>query len=85
VNTALDETGATLGPLLVALVLLLGGSYRAGYALLLISTALALGWLVGSVSMGLLYDRSRVALVALAVLAQLASLPLFIAARRMQR
>lgn len=84
-NTALDETGATLGPLLVALVLLLGGSYRAGYALLLISTALALGWLVGSVSMGLLYDRSRVALVALAVLAQLASLPLFIAARRMQR
>lgn len=42
VNTALDETGATLGPLVVALVLLLGGDYRAGYALLPVSSALAL-------------------------------------------
>src|SRR5207248_2299799 len=42
VNTALDETGATLGPLIVALVLLLGGNYRTGYALLLISSLLAL-------------------------------------------
>jgi MFS family permease len=42
VNTALDETGATLGPVLIALVLLYGGSYRAGYALLLISSVLAL-------------------------------------------
>ena len=41
-NTALDETGATLGPLLIALVLFLKGSYRTGYAMLLISTALAL-------------------------------------------
>jgi hypothetical protein len=37
VNTALDETGATVGPLLIALVLFLKGSYRTGYALLLIS------------------------------------------------
>jgi predicted MFS family arabinose efflux permease len=43
VNTALDETGATLGPLIVALVLLLHGDYRTGYALLLASSALALG------------------------------------------
>ena len=42
VNTALDETGATLGPLLIALVLFLKGSYRTGYALLLISGVLAL-------------------------------------------
>jgi MFS family permease len=42
VNTALDETGATLGPLLIALVLFLGGSYRAGFATLLISAVLAL-------------------------------------------
>ena len=34
------------------------------------------GWLIGSVAMGLLYERSRVALVCVAVLAQLASLPL---------
>src|SRR5947207_6164231 len=46
VNTALDETGATLGPLLIALVLLSGGNYRAGYALLLISSLLALASLV---------------------------------------
>src|SRR5438477_952902 len=30
-NNALDETGATLGPLLMALVLVLKGSYRTGY------------------------------------------------------
>jgi len=42
-NTALDEIGATLGPLIVALVLFLGGNYRAAYALLLISALLTLG------------------------------------------
>src|SRR5436189_1567675 len=42
VNTALDETGATLGPLLIALVLFLKGSYRTGYALLLITSILVL-------------------------------------------
>jgi hypothetical protein len=42
VNTALDETGATVGPLIIALVLLLKGDYRTGYALLLISSVLAL-------------------------------------------
>ena len=41
-NTALDETGATLGPLIIALVLFFKGSYRAGYALLLIAVVLAL-------------------------------------------
>jgi hypothetical protein len=46
VNTAMDETGATLGPLVIALVLLWGGDYRAGYALLLISSSLALASLV---------------------------------------
>ena len=42
VNTAMDEIGATLGPLLIALVLFLKGSYQTGYALLLISSVLAL-------------------------------------------
>ena len=42
VNSALDETGATIGPLLMALVLFLHGSYRTGFALLLISSVLAL-------------------------------------------
>jgi MFS family permease len=42
VNTALDETGATVGPLLIALVLFLKGSYKIGYALLLIPALSAL-------------------------------------------
>ncbi|WP_292450002.1 MFS transporter [Mesorhizobium sp.] len=42
VNTALDEIGATVGPLVIALVLLLNGDYRMGYALLSISAVLAL-------------------------------------------
>jgi MFS family permease len=46
VNTALDETGATIGPLLMALVLFSKGSYRTGYALLLVSSLLALTSLV---------------------------------------
>src|SRR5437764_463625 len=35
-NTALDQTGATVGPLFIAGVLLLKGNYQTGYALLLI-------------------------------------------------
>ena len=42
VNTALDETGATIGPLLVAGVLLVKGSYQTAYALLLLSSLLTL-------------------------------------------
>ncbi len=48
VNTALDETGATLGPLLMASVLFLKGGERLGYALLLASSAAALGTLVAA-------------------------------------
>lgn len=40
-NTALDETGATVGPLLIAVALYRHASYRTGYSLLLISAALA--------------------------------------------
>src|ERR1041384_125635 len=45
-NTALDETGATVGPLLIALALYLKAGFRAGYGLLLISSLLALVTLV---------------------------------------
>jgi len=45
-NTALDETGATIGPLLMALALSRGMSYRTSYSLLLISASLALVALV---------------------------------------
>jgi predicted MFS family arabinose efflux permease len=40
-HQTLDQAGATVGPLVMALVLLLHGSYRTGYALLLVSAALA--------------------------------------------
>jgi MFS family permease len=45
VNNALDQIGGVLGPLLMALVLLLKGNYRTGYTVLLVSAILALGTL----------------------------------------
>src|SRR5207253_384481 len=47
-NTALDETGATIGPLVVAFILFLNGDYRTAYALLLISAVLALAALTAA-------------------------------------
>ena len=44
-NTALDETGATLGPIVMALVLARGGTHRNGYALLLVPAIFALATL----------------------------------------
>jgi predicted MFS family arabinose efflux permease len=41
-NTALDETGATIGPLLMALMLFRHSSYRTAYTTLLMSSLLAL-------------------------------------------
>jgi MFS family permease len=41
-----------------------------------------LGWLIGSVAAGLLYDTSRTALVVFAVAVQVASIPIFIAGSR---
>lgn len=40
-NSALDETGAALGPLAMAAVLALGYGYRVGFAVLLVPTVLA--------------------------------------------
>lgn len=47
-NTAMDETGATLGPLLMAVALYLHADFRAGYGLLLISSLLALASLTAA-------------------------------------
>ena len=52
------------------------GLYYVGYGV---------GWLIGSVATGLLYDRSRIALIAFAMITQLASLPVFVMARRQER
>jgi predicted MFS family arabinose efflux permease len=45
-NTALDETGATIGPLFIALAMYRHASYRASYAWLLVSAVLAFATLV---------------------------------------
>src|SRR5437867_5597339 len=45
-NEALDQEGATIGPLLMALILYLNGGYRTGFATLLIPALLCLGTLV---------------------------------------
>ncbi|GIJ27725.1 MFS transporter [Micromonospora qiuiae] len=52
------------------------GLYYAGYGV---------GWLVGAVAAGLLYEQSRIALVLFAAGAQLASVPIFLAARTSRR
>jgi MFS family permease len=45
-NEALDQAGATIGPLLMALVLYLNGGYRTGFGVLLIPALFCLGILV---------------------------------------
>lgn len=45
-NETLDQVGATLGPLVMAVVLLTNGSYRTGYALLLVSVGFAIATLL---------------------------------------
>jgi len=45
-HEALDQTGAMVGPLLLALVLYLNGSYKEAFALLLVPAILALSFLI---------------------------------------
>ena len=45
-------------------------------------TGYGTGWLIGSIAAGLLYERSRIALVIFAVAVQLVSLPIFTIAHR---
>jgi predicted MFS family arabinose efflux permease len=45
-------------------------------------TCFGAAWLAGSIAFGLLYDRSLSALVAVSVVGQLLSIPLFILGRR---
>ncbi len=55
-NEAMDQTGATIGPLVVALVLFLKGGYRHSFAVLLIPALLSLGTLLVS---RIIYPRPR--------------------------
>lgn len=46
VNTALDQTGATVGPLVLSFILFMKGDYRTGYAWLLVPALCALAILL---------------------------------------
>jgi MFS family permease len=43
------------------------------------------GWLIGSVTTGLLYEHSILAVIVFSITVQVVSLPLFVLARRMSR
>src|SRR5205814_9904518 len=47
-NEALDQAGATVGPLLMALILYLNGGFRTGFAVLLIPVWICLAILVAA-------------------------------------
>jgi predicted MFS family arabinose efflux permease len=47
-NEALDQAGATIGPLLMALILYLNGGFRTGFAMLLIPALLCLATLLAA-------------------------------------
>ncbi len=47
-NEALDQAGATVGPLLMALILYFHGGFRAGFAALLVPALLAIGTLIAA-------------------------------------
>ena len=55
---------------------------RRNFAFGLFYVGYGAGWLAGSVVSGLLYEPSRVAMVSFCVVAQLASLPFFVAAAK---
>ncbi|QLH74658.1 MAG: MFS transporter [Methanomassiliicoccales archaeon] len=42
IHEAMDQTGALIGPMIIAVVLFLGGSYQAGFALMVIPAIMAL-------------------------------------------
>jgi MFS family permease len=73
---------ATQDTLLKAMIASVLPEGRRNFAFGLFYIGYGAGWLIGSVAMGLLYQESRAGLVAFAVLAQLASMPLFVAAHR---
>jgi MFS family permease len=73
---------ATQDTLFKALVASVLPEKKRNFAFGLFYAGYGVGWLIGSVATGLLYDRSRVAVVVFAVAAQLAALPLFVLAGR---
>jgi MFS family permease len=76
---------ATQDTLLKAVVAGMLPEGRRNLAFGLFYTGYGIGWLVGSTTTGLLYERSVRAVIAFSVVVQLTSLPLFIMPERMRR
>jgi len=76
---------ATQDTLLKAVVAGMLPEGRRNLAFGLFYTGYGAGWLIGSTTTGLLYDRSIPAVIAFSVIVQLTSLPLFMMAERMRR
>jgi predicted MFS family arabinose efflux permease len=76
---------ATQDTLLKALIASVLPEGRRNLAFGLFYIGYGLGWLFGSIAVGLLYENSRVALVIFVVVAQLCSLPGFIVASRWRK
>jgi MFS family permease len=76
---------ATQDTLLKALIAGILPEHRRNTAFGIFYIGYGVGWLIGSIAMGLLYDRSQLALVVFVVVAQLASLPFFLAAQRREQ
>jgi predicted MFS family arabinose efflux permease len=73
---------ATQDTLLKALIVTVLPERKRNFAFGLFYGGYGLGWLVGSVVAGLLYEQSLLALVVFSAMAQLASLPFFVLAPR---
>ena len=58
---------------------------RRNLAFRLFHTGYGVGWLVGSVTTGLLYERSIAAVIVFSVVVQLVALPVFALAQRVSR
>jgi MFS family permease len=70
VNTAMDETGATIGPLVIAFVIARKADFRTAYAVLFGSAFLAISTAVGvfaSLAFGKAFDRWGLPVVLVAV------------------
>ncbi len=76
-NGVLGNRYATQDTLLKALIAEVLPEGKRNLAFGLFYTGYGAGWLIGSIVTGLLYEQSRPALVIFAIIAQLASLPLF--------
>lgn len=68
--------------LLVSVIARLAGPDKRATALGIFDTGFGIAWFAGSAVMGVLYDRSLLALVLLSVVLQLLALPLFVVASR---